>query len=131
MGEFGKLTEEKAQLELALTQEEFYYAHIDQRKNMTLLGVVLNIALLVVIALFIVAVWMGAFAIVVAPVLMVFWIALLVFIVRRETKNVKKLLYKEFDKEKIESWHKCEKMKQQIQELEEEIQKVQVKRWSL
>ena len=131
MAEFGELTENKKQLELELTQEEFVYRQIDQQKNVAIVGVIVNIALVIIVTG---ALWFitanSVFSMVVGPLLIMIWLVFLGIVIRSEAKDVKKLLTNGFEKEKMESFEKCRKLRLRIEELEGRLEQVQVTRWN-
>ena len=131
MGEYGRLKEEKAQLELQLTQEEFFYNHIDQRKGVAVAGVVGNILILIVLLLVVFYITCeSAFAMVVVPVMVVGWFVWLGITVKTIGLDIKNLIHGEFEKEKMESLKKQEKLRRAIVEINQQMRKIPVNLWT-
>lgn len=131
MGEFGQLTEQKKQLELELTQEEFRYRHVEERKNMAKVGIIANVVLIIVVTFLLGYVAINnAFGAVILPLFLLLWIAFMVVVIRHGAPDARKLATNSFEKEKIESFERCRKLRLMIEELESQLEQINVTRWN-
>lgn len=129
--EKGTLLEERAQLELELTQEQFFCDHIPQKRQLAILGVVWNLVVIVAFACFIVAIsTRSVFGIIVGPVLAVFWVIWLFISSKEWKKDLKFLFRSSCDQELAASMARQRKLQETIEELNKEINSIPVQTWN-
>lgn len=124
-----QLIEEREQLKLLLTQEEFYCDHIPQRRQMAAIGIVLDLLVTLAILGLIAGIAGGAFGIVVAPICLVFWGIWVFTTWKRIGPDVKLLKKDAYYTETVKSKNKQEKLKKQIDELQKQIDDIPVMKW--
>ena len=127
--EKSQLIEEREQLKLLLTQEEFFCDHLPQRRQMALIGIALDVVVTIEILCLILAIANGLFGIVVAPICFVFW-GIWVFTTWKRIGSDVKLLKKDaFYTETVKSKSRQEKLQKQIDELQKQIDDIPVMKW--
>lgn len=129
----GALVEERAQLELQLTQEEFFCNNIPQRRQMAIMGVVIHIIVLLVFALFVVGVFTMGFAgfnIVVGAVLALFWIVWFFISGKEWMKDLKYLGKSACEAEIATSMAKQQRYKAEIDRVTKELESIPISTWN-
>lgn len=127
--EKGTLLEQRAQLEIQLTQEQFFCEHIPQKRQMAVIGIVLNILFIILLAKVVIWIAKGIFGIVVAPILFVFWIIWIRISFKEWGKDFHFLFRSNCDMEIAASMARQERLKRQIAELNREIDAIPVQVW--
>ena len=127
--EKSQLIEEREQLKLLLTQEEFFCDHLPQRRQMAVIGVVLDLLVTFAILLLILGIANGEFGIVVAPVCLVFWVIWVLATWKRIGADLKLLRKDAFYTETVKSKSRQEKLQKQIDELQKQIDDIPVMKW--
>lgn len=130
MGEYGSLKEQKVQLELKLTQEEFHYEQLGNRKDRAIAGVLGNAGLMAVVLLVGFSIWRhcafplaGEFV----AILSIIWMFITI---HHEKNDIRMLLKREFDEQKTASMFRQQKLKQEIAEIDEKLSKIHVTTWT-
>lgn len=124
-----QLIEEREQLKLLLTQEEFYYDHLPQRRQMAIIGIVLDALVTIAILWLSLAIAGGAFGLVVGPICLVLWGIWVLATWKRIGPDVKLLKKEVFHTETVKSKNKQEKLRKQIEELQKQIDEIPVMKW--
>ena len=127
--EKSQLIEEREQLKLLLTQEEFFCDHLPQRRQMAMIGIVMDLLVTFAILWLIAGIAGGLFGIVVAPVCLVFWVIWVLATWKRIGADVKLLKKDAFNTETVKSKNKQEKLQKQIDELQKQIDDIPVMKW--
>lgn len=124
-----QLIEEREQLKLLLTQEEFFCDHLPQRRQMAVIGIVLDLLVTLAILGLIAGIAGGEFGMVVAPICLVFWGIWVFTTWKRIGPDVKLLKKDAYYTETVKSKNKQEKLKKQIDELQKQIDDILVMKW--
>jgi hypothetical protein len=127
--ERGAKIEEKARLELELAQEQFYCEKLPQKRQLAVIGIVENVVVIVVLFVFMIGIFKGTFGIVVGPLVLIIWVVWIVVSGREWTKDLKYLSQEKFDMELSQSLAKQGRLKDQIEQLENEIASIPVTKW--
>lgn len=127
--EKSRLIEERDQLKLLLTQEEFYCDHLPQKRQMAAIGVVLDLLVTLAVLWLIIGIAGGAFGIVVAPICLVFWAIWVATTWKRIGTDIKLLKKDVLHAETLKSRNKQEKLQKEIEELQSQIDEIPVAKW--
>lgn len=125
----SQLIEEREQLKLLLTQEKFFCDHLPQKRQMAMIGIVLDLLATFAILWLVAGIAGGAFGIVVGPICFVFWVIWVLATWKRIGADVKLLKKDVFNTETVKSKNKQEKLQKQIDELQKQIDDIPVMKW--
>lgn len=127
--EKSQLIEEREQLKLLLTQEEFFCDHLPQRRQMAAIGIAMDAVVTLAILWLIFGIAEGAFGIVVAPICLFFWAVWVFTSWKRIGPDVKLLTKEGIYAETLKSKSRQEKLQRQIDELQKQIDDIPVTKW--
>ena len=128
--ERGCLIEKRERLKVKLAEEVFYYQHIPQKRQMAIIGIAANIAIIIAVILFI---WLimvkSLFGGVVGPVMGVLLIGWIVISSKEWVADIRFLVKNDRNMELARSLERQRKLKQEIESIEETLKAMPVNQW--